>query len=115
MIIPAQIFVVDYYRQVYKCTTCEYLSDEAKIVKAEAPVPVMKKSMAAPATVAYVMAEKYQNGVLIYRQESYWKNNGVELSRNTLANWIIRSSRWFEPVFDHMSEHLHKENIIHSD
>lgn len=74
----------------------------------------MKKSMAAPATVAYVMVEKYQN-VPLYRQESYWENKGVELSRNILAYWIIRSSRRFEPVFDYMSEHLHKENIIHSD
>lgn len=115
MIIPAQIFVIDYYREIYKCKACEELSDEAKIIKAEVPVSVMKKSMAAPATVAFVMAEKYQNGVPLYRQESYWKNNGVELSRNTLANWIIRSSKWFEPVFDYMSELLLKENIVHAD
>ena len=115
MIIPAQIFIIDYYREVYKCKACEELSDTAKIIKADVPVPVMKKSMAAPATVAFVMAEKYQNGVPLYRQESYWKNNGVELSRNTLANWIIRSSKWFEPVFDYMSEHLLNENIVHAD
>ena len=57
MIVPAQIFVIDYYREVYKCKTCEELSDEAKIVKADTPVPVMKKSMASPATVAFIMTE----------------------------------------------------------
>ena len=54
------------------------------LVKTEAPVTVMKKSMVALATIAYVMAEKYQNGVYLYRQENYWKNNGVKLSRNKL-------------------------------
>lgn len=115
MIVPAQIFVIDYYREVYKCATCEELLDEAKIIKGDIPVPVMKKSMAAPATVAFVMNEKYQNGIPLYRQESYWKNNGVDLSRNTLANWVIRNSKWFEPVFKHMEKQLLTENIIHAD
>ena len=49
--------------------------------------------MAAPSTVAYVMQEKFQNGVPLYRQEAYWKGQGVELRRNTMANWVIRSAR----------------------
>ena len=57
-IVPAQVFVIDYYRYVYKCPECESQSDEANIVKPEAPVPVMKKSMASPATVAYTIQEK---------------------------------------------------------
>ena len=65
---------------------------ESYIRQAEAPVPVMKKSMAAPSTVAYVMQEKFQNGVPLYRQEAYWKGQGVELRRNTMANWVIRSA-----------------------
>ena len=97
-IVPAQIFVIDYYRNVYKCRECEKATDEAKIIKPDAPVPVMKKSMASAATVAYVMQEKYQMGVPLFRQEQYWKSKGVELNRNTLANWIIRSSQWFVPL-----------------
>ncbi len=115
MIVPAQIFVIDYYREIYKCTTCEDLSDEAKIINADAPVPVIKKSMAALATIAFVMSEKYQNGVPLYRQEQYWGNNGVELSRNTLAAWIIKGARWFKPVFKKIERNLLQEPIIHAD
>lgn len=98
-IVPAQIFVIEYCRYVYKCPEYETQTDEANIIKPEAPVPVMKKSMASPATVAYTIQEKYQNGVTLFRQEQYWKSNGVELNSNTLANWIIRSSLWLR-VFD---------------
>ena len=105
-IVPAQVFVVDYYRYVYKCPECEKQTDEANIVKPEAPVPVMKKSMASPATVAYTIQEKYQNGVTLFRQEQYWKNNGVELNRNTLANWIIHSSLWLKPLWELMKDEL---------
>ena len=98
-IIPAQIFVTDYYRKIYKCAECEKETGETEILKPEAPTAVMKKSMASPATVAYTIQEKYQNGVTLFRQEQYWKSQGVELKRNTLANWIIRSSRWFKPMY----------------
>lgn len=113
-IIPAQVFVVDIYRKVYKCENCA--DDEyTPIYKAETPVPVMKKSMATPATVAYVMQQKYQLGLPLNRQEQYWKAEGVELSRTTLANWIIRSSMWFESLWNRMREILLAENIIHAD
>jgi len=111
-IIPAQVFVVDIYRKVYKCAKCEEKNLAADIIKAEPPVPVMKKSMATPATVAYVMQQKYQLGVPLYRQEQYWKSEGVELGRNTLANWIIRSSMWFEPLWKRMQEILLNEYMI---
>ena len=76
-IVPAQIFVIDYYRNVYKCKECEKETGYAEILKLEAPAAVMKKSMASPATVAYTMQEKYQNGVTLFRQEQYWKSRGV--------------------------------------
>lgn len=114
-IVPAQIFVIDYYRNVYKCAECEKETGETEILKPAAPAAVMKKSMASPATVAYTMQEKYQNGVTLFRQEQYWKSQGVELNRNTLANWIIRSSLWFKPVYELMREELLKEDIVHAD
>ena len=114
-IVPAQIFVIDYYRKVYKCEECEKETGETEILKPDAPVAVMKKSMASPATVAYTMQEKYQNGVTLFRQEQYWKSKGIELNRNTLANWIIRSSLWFKPMNELMLEELLQEDIIHAD
>ena len=63
VIVPAQVYVVDYYSTSYKCAHCEAKTGETSIRQAQAPVPVMKKSMAAPSTVAYVMQEKFQNGV----------------------------------------------------
>lgn len=113
-IIPAQVFVVDIYRKVYKCINCAD-DEHTPIYKAQPPVPVMKKSMATPETVAYVMQQKYQLGLPLYRQEQYWKAEGVELKRNTLANWIMRSSLWFMPLWNRMKEILVSEDIIHAD
>jgi len=114
-IVPQQLFVIDYYRNVYKCAECEKKADEAVIIKADAPVAVMKKSMASATTVAYVIQEKYQMGVPLYRQEQYWKSNGINLNRNTLANWIIRSSQWFVPLWEYMRKALLSLDVIHAD
>lgn len=61
------------YRKTYKCKNCAD-DEHTPILKAELPVPVMKKSMATPATVAYVMQKKYQLGMPLNRQEQYWKS-----------------------------------------
>ena len=115
VIIPQQMAVVDYFRSSYNCTACEKESGETVIQKAATPVPVMKKSMAAPATVAYVMQEKYENAVPLYRQERFWKSKGVELNRNTLANWVVRSSKWFEPMCEYLRNTLLQGDIVHAD
>ncbi len=115
VIVPAQSYVLDYYAASYKCLSCEKKTGETEILRAEAPVPVMKKSMAAPATVAYVIQEKFQNGVPLYRQEEYWKSKGVQLHRNTMANWVIRSSRWFVPLWELLRRELVSGSIVNAD
>lgn len=115
VIVPAQVYVVDYYATSYKCAHCEVKIGETSIRQAQAPVPVMKKSMAAPSTVAYVMQEKFQNGVPLYRQEAYWKGQGVDLRRNTMANWVIRSSRWFKSLYELLRKELLRQDIVNVD
>ena len=115
-IIPAQVRVLRYVRFNYVCTACEKETGDANIVKAPVPAPVMKRSLASPSTVAYVMYQKYANGMPLYRQEKDWANQGVILSRATLANWIIRPSHeWLEPVYNAIKECLVTEPLIHAD
>ena len=47
------------------------------------------------------MYQKYANGLPLYRQEKDWKQYGVQISRTTLANWIIYCSKnYFQPMYD---------------
>lgn len=115
-IIPAQVKLLRYIRYSYVCQSCEQDTGEATIVKAPVPAPVIKKSLASASTVAYVMYQKYVNGMPLYRQEKDWANQGLVLSRATLANWIIRSATdWLEPLWKTMKSHLLKQDVIHAD
>jgi hypothetical protein len=66
--------------------------------------------------MAYTMTQKYVESMPLYRQEQTWTRLGVELSRQTLANWIIQGSdRWLRPLYERMHEHLLKQDILHAD
>lgn len=114
-IIPEQIRIKDIYRYTYKCEECERETGEAYIEKPETPVPVIQKSMASASSVAYVMQQKYQMGVPLYRQEQFWHQRGVEINRNTLANWVILGSLWFEKLCDYIYGILMSQKSIHAD
>jgi transposase len=115
-IIPAQVRILRYIRFNYVCKKCEKETCEANIIKSPVPEPVMKRSLASASTVAYVMYQKYANGMPLYRQEKDWANQGVKLSRATLANCIIRPSHeWLEPMYDAIKKHLVTEPLIHAD
>ena len=115
-IIPQQIRRLRYVRLSYVCDSCEKETGEATIVKAPTPAPVIKRSLAPPSTVAHVMYQKYVNGMPLNRQEKDWANQGVLLSRATLANWIIRSSTdWLLPLWEKMKSHLLQQAVICAD
>lgn len=115
-IIPAQVRLLRYIRYSYVCKDCEKETGEATIVKAPVPAPVIKRSLASASTVAHVMYQKYVNGMPLYRQEKDWANQGIVLSRATMANWIIRSSiDWLTPLWERMKLYLLQEPVIHAD
>ncbi len=115
-IIPAQVKVVKHVRHVYACRQCESEGLETPIVTAQMPSPLFPKSYASPSIVAYIMNQKYVEGLPLYRQESQLKYLGVDLSRQTLSNWMVEGAdRWLAQIYTRMREHLLKEDIMHAD
>jgi len=115
-IVTPKASVVKHVRVVYSCRQCEREDVETPVVTAPMPMPVLPGSLASASSMAYIMAQKYVEGLPLYRQEQYWANLGVELSRQTLANWMVKGAeRWLYPLYERMHEHLLKEDILHAD
>ena len=115
-IIPAQVFVEEIYRVNYACPPCQKETDEANIIKAPVPEPVVKRGLASPSSVAFTLYQKFVNAMPLYRQEEDWKHHGLSLSRATLANWIIYVSiHWFQPLYDLLKTHLLASPVDHAD
>ena len=115
-IIPKQIKLLAYYAVTYACDSCEKDTGFAHIVSVKPPVPLMKHSLASPSTVAYIMTQKYVDGLPLARQEKIWAREGVSLSRATMANWVIQCSQtWLKPLYRHMKQELLTHSVIHAD
>ena len=115
-IIPAQVKVVEHNRTVYSCRNCEKNSGHVPVVKAPMPEPVIKGSLASPSAVSHIMTQKYVMYAPLYRQEQDWKRQGVALSRQTMANWVIISAEaWLRPLYDRMRSKLLQQEVIHGD
>ena len=115
-IIPAQIKVVEHVRHVYSCRECEKDIFGTPIVKAPISEPVIKGSIASPSTIAYIMSQKYVNAMPLYRQEQEFQRLGIDISRQTMANWVIRcATDWLEPLYSAMKEILIQHDILHAD
>ncbi len=115
-IIPKRVALIKYYTRTYACKECEKRTGFAHIASVAAPPRLLKHSLASPATVADVMTQKYVDGIPLARQEKIWKREGVELSRATLANWVIEvSRRWLRPLYRLMRKRLPELDVLHAD
>jgi len=79
-IIPAQAKVV------------KHVQDKTPIIKAGMPNPILPGSLASPSIVAYIIDQKYTNSMPLYRQEKQLSRLGVELSRQTMSNWLLNTA-----------------------
>jgi hypothetical protein len=62
------------------------------------------------------MTQKYTMHVPLYRQEKDWGRQGVFLSRQTLANWVVRCAYdWLMPIYDRLRLELLSREILHAD
>ncbi|WP_168124081.1 IS66 family transposase, partial [Paenibacillus sp. HB172176] len=115
-IVPAEVKVVEHKRHVYACRRCEQEAIRTPILTAPMPAPVAPGSLASPSILAHIMSQKYVDSLPLYRQEQAFLRLGVELSRQTMANWLIAGSeRWLTPLYDYMHAELLKRDIVQAD
>ena len=65
---------------------------------------------------AHIMTQKYVMYSPLYRLEQEFQRQGLKLSRQTMANWILQASdTWLRPVYDALHRKLCKETVLHGD
>ena len=116
VVIRKQIKVVNYYTYTYTCDNCEKNKGVTRIYTVQPPEPLIKHSYASPSLVADVMTQKYVDGVPLARQEKIWLRDGFDLSRATMANWMIKvTEKWLKPLYKLMKKQLLEGSVIYAD
>ena len=113
--IPARIELIQYIQPSYCCPHCKK-QGKVTICKPMAPRPLLNHSMASASVVAQVMYEKYVQAVPLYRQEAQWAEAGLQFTRTTMANWMIRCSEdWLSLIYEHLRKELLRRKVLHAD
>ncbi len=81
--IPAQVKVIEHIRPKYACRHCEKTGVKNTIKQAPVTVSPIPKGIATSSLLSQLVTSKYQYGLLLYRQESMFKQYDIALSRQT--------------------------------
>jgi len=115
-IIPATVIHKEHAVHAYGCANCEKTADHTPIVKAAAPAPLISGSLASPSAVAHIATQKYVNGVPLYRTEKGFTYDGIVLSRQTMANWLIYCAQnYLAAIYELLIFCLLKEKVLNAD
>jgi len=106
-IVPAKIRVLRHIRGKYRCPCCT-----GHIVTAPMTPQPIPKSLASPGLLAHIAVAKFVDGLPLYRQHRQLERIGVDLSRTTIAQWMIRTGQLVQPLINLLRETMLSESYL---
>ena len=97
--VPARVEVEEHHIGVYAD------KKDGHMVKAEHPKGLLHGNLVSPTLAAAIINGKYVNAVPLYRLEQEFKRYGLAITRQNMANWMIRIGE--EYLSDHSGVRPH--------
>ena len=113
--IPAEVKVIETVRPQYSCRHCEKTDTKVQIKIAAVPSQPIPKSIATASLLSQIITSKYQYSLPLYRQETMFKQHGIELNRKTMSEWMIKCSTLFKPIIEQLHQHLLRQPVVQAD
>lgn len=77
---------------------------------------LLRNSIVTPSLLASILNVKYVNSSALHRIEQEFQRNGVNISRQTMSNWIVKCSQmYFTPFVERMKQELLSLHVTQSD
>lgn len=108
--IPAKVEVDEHHVGVYASKT------DGHMIKAKHPKSLLHGSPVSASLAAAVMNEKYVNAVPLYRLEQEFLRYGLAITRQNMANWMIRlGEEYLGVLYDYLHKLLYDYHVIQAD
>jgi len=110
-IVPAKVRILETLQE-----KAVFVHEGQRSIKT-APLPKhpLGKAMASVGLLAYLIVAKYMDGLPLYRLEGILKRYGGNVTRTSMASWIIRLSVQCQPLIHLMRDHQHTGIFIQMD
>ena len=101
---PASYIVEEHTVGVYVGTGGDH---QDEFLRGKRPKDLIRNSIATPSLGGAILNGKYTNSLPLNRLSQEFERNGITLSRQTMANWVITfAEKYFTPLWLRMKEHL---------
>lgn len=115
-IVPALAEVIEHRFPQYACRHCNHGNKDRQVVQADDTVSVYPNCIATPESISHIITQRVVMSLPLYRQEKYWRGQGIHLSRQTMDNWLMKCSElYFEPIRNVLADLLVQLDMIHAD
>ncbi len=107
---PASLFVTEHVRVKYACQACE-----EHVVTSPLPAQPIDKGRPGPGLLAQVITAKYADHVPLNRQVDICARHGVDLSRQTLGDWVADAAVLLEPIYGDLKVSVLGGKLVQTD
>ena len=108
--IPAKVEIDEHHVGVYASKT------DDRIIKADHPKALLHGSLVSPTIAAAIINGKYVNAVPLYRLEQEFFRYGLTITRQNMANWLIRlGESYLAVLYDYLHQELYNYHVIQAD
>ena len=114
-VIPRQPYVILFKRAKYVPVNEDVPGAEQGVVIAPRPSQILPKAIGHSSLIADVVVGKFVDALPLYRQEKIFAREGIDLSRQTMAGWMIALDEKLTPLMAAMKGLLYQGPVIHID
>jgi transposase len=114
-VIPRQPYVIVFKRAKYVPINADVPGAEQGVVIAPRALQILPKAIGHSSLIADVVVGKFVDALPLYRQEKIFAREGIDLSRQTMAGWMIALDEKLTPLMAAMKAVLYQGPVIHID
>ena len=85
------------------------------VIQALAPAHIIESGLPTERLLAYIAVSKYTDGLPLYRQEAIYLRDGVEISRNLMAQWMGHLGFELQICADYILERVKEGERVFAD
>jgi transposase len=113
--VPAKYIHRIHHIHKYSCRDCDATGENPPVIKANLWAKPIPYSVASPSLLAHIACDKYVKAIPLYRQQQAFASLNLCITRQTMANWMIKCAGWFEAIYGKLHETLKGQSVIHAD
>ena len=118
--VPAKVEVTQHRCMKYICDCCAKKKENDETIQvtsraAKKPAQLIERSIASPSLLANIAVSKFCDHLPLYRQEYIFKRLLIDLSRQTMSVWMLKTGNSITPLINLMQDNILSYDVSFAD